>query len=361
MTTAVISDIHLGTNTGEDLLRRPAALDALLGTLEDADELVLLGDLLELREAPVAEVLAAARPVLEALGRSRAGRRVTIVPGNHDHHLGAWLIDRTRANGDGPALAVDTVSPPPAGGPAAAVARALGGEVRLAYPGRWLRGDVYATHGHYLDAHNTVPTMERVVIGLVARAIGGLPAGRLEPADYEAALGPVYGLQYALAQASPAGRRLVSGRASVRAWHALGGSGGRRSIRTRVLGDVLFPAAIATLNRAGLGPLRSDLTALELRRGALRAMGQVLERLGVDARYVLFGHTHRAGPFDGETDFTLSSGTQLLNTGSWVVEPTFLGERPRESPYFPGTCVIVPDDGPPRLERLLVGIPPATG
>ena len=33
--------------------------------------------------------------------------------------------------------------------------------VRFAYPGLWLREDVYATHGHYLDCHLTVPTVER--------------------------------------------------------------------------------------------------------------------------------------------------------------------------------------------------------
>ena len=31
----------------------------------------------------------------------------------------------------------------------------------LAYPGVWLRPDVYATHGHYVDLHITVPSFER--------------------------------------------------------------------------------------------------------------------------------------------------------------------------------------------------------
>ena len=30
--------------------------------------------------------------------------------------------------------------------------------VRVAYPGLWVRPDVYATHGHYLDCHLTMPT-----------------------------------------------------------------------------------------------------------------------------------------------------------------------------------------------------------
>ena len=32
---------------------------------------------------------------------------------------------------------------------------ASGADVRFEYPGVWLRGDVYAQHGHYLDRHTT--------------------------------------------------------------------------------------------------------------------------------------------------------------------------------------------------------------
>ena len=54
------------------------------------------------------------------------------------------------------------------------------------------------------------------------------------------------------------------------------------------------------LNRAGLGPLRADISGPELRRGALRAFGEVLTRLRVDAPHVIFGHTHRAGPLPAD-------------------------------------------------------------
>ena len=49
-----------------------------------------------------------------------------------------------------------------------------------------------------------------------------------------------------------------------------------------------------------------------------------------------------------------------MNTGSWILEPTFLGARPYESPYVPGHCAFVRDDGPPELRRLLAELP-ATG
>ncbi len=62
MRTLIISDLHLGSATGVDLLRRPELRARLLEALADVDRLVLLGDLLELRHGPRHEALAAARP-----------------------------------------------------------------------------------------------------------------------------------------------------------------------------------------------------------------------------------------------------------------------------------------------------------
>ena len=47
------------------------------------------------------------------------------------------------------------------------------------------------------------------------------------------------------------------------------------------------------------------------------------------------------------------TGARILNTGSWVYQPHFLSPEPNGSPYWPGTAVIVDDEGPPRLVRLL--------
>ena len=59
----------------------------------------------------------------------------------------------------------------------------------------------------------------------------------------------------------------------------------------------------------------------------------------------------------GFAEWRLPGGGQLINTGSWLHEPAFLGSSPRESPYWPGTCVLVEDDEPPRVERLLDELP----
>ena len=81
----------------------------------------------------------------------------------------------------------------------------------------------------------------------------------------------------------------------------------------------------------------------------------MLRRLGVRAPHVLFGHTHRSGPWprDDPAEWTTAAGSRLLNTGSWVYQPHFLSGEPNASPYWPGTAVLVEDDGPPRLIRLL--------
>ena len=52
--------------------------------------------------------------------------------------------------------------------------------VRVAYPGVWVREDVYATHGHYLDCHLTVPTLERLSLGAMSRVLGR-PARDVQP------------------------------------------------------------------------------------------------------------------------------------------------------------------------------------
>jgi hypothetical protein len=143
--------------------------------------------------------------------------------------------------------------------------------------------------------------------------------------------------------------------ASARAWVALAGEGrSRHPVRTLALGGG-FSLAVAALNAIGLGPLDRRLTGAALRSGYLYGIREVLRRLGVDARYVLWGHSHRAGPFahDDTTEWTTHAGGAILNTGSWVYQPHFLTPEPGGSPYWPGTAVILDGAEPPRLVRLL--------
>ena len=361
MTTAVLSDLHVGAVTKRSVATEPVSLAAMAERLRGVEHVVLLGDVFELRETPLPDALAASEPLFRALGEALGGGRMTIVPGNHDHHLAAPLLEERSLNGTAP-LALDSAIAAPGHGPAARIASWLAGaELRIAYPGLWIRDDVFATHGHYLDLHNTVPTLECLAVSATERALGGGPGTRLAPDDYEAALGPVYALTFSLAQAGPRSRRLTGG-ASAAIWRRTGGSIGPPRLSGRLIAGLAIPGAVALVNRAGLGPFRADLSGHTLRRSGLAAMAATLEQLGVEASHVLFGHTHRSGPWPGDdaAEWSLAGGGRLVNTGSWVHDEAFVDPAGRLNPYTPGTCVFVEDDGPPRLERLLDVAPTRT-
>ena len=65
-------------------------------------------------------------------------------------------------------------------------------ELSLAYPGLHLRDDVYATHGHYLDLHLTIPRLESIAASAMARVTAARQAGGARPSDYEAIMAPMY-------------------------------------------------------------------------------------------------------------------------------------------------------------------------
>jgi hypothetical protein len=317
------------------------------------DRLILLGDIIELREHPWRHVLGAATPVLAALGEVLpATASVVLTVGNHDHGLLAPALQRRSVAEPAVApLGAEAEVRALSGEPLQRVCAALGAErVRVCYPGLWLRHDVYATHGHYLDRHTTVPTLERLAIGAVVRMAGEPPGGPRSAEDYEAVLAPVYAWLDAYAGT---GGRTGQG-SSVAAWRALGqGNRARGGLRRRAL-RAAFPAIVAGLNRAGLGPVSDAVSIHALQRSSLAAISEVLLRLRVDAPFVIFGHSHRAGPLPGDEPgpWRTSIGTRLLNCGCWVGEQTLSGGD-RRSPYRPGFCVRLDDDQDPELINLL--------
>ena len=325
-----------------------------MSRLREFDRLVLLGDTLELRHGPLRDALAAARPVLREL--ACAVGEVVVVPGNHDHALLRGWLERRDPAPLGLESAVEWDERELLGALVSSLAPA---SVRVAYPGVWLREDVYATHGHYGDRHNTVPILERLGAGLTVRVAGEPEGGPARAEDYEAALAPMYAWADTVAQSG--GLRLGHGGSfQIAAWQALNGGAGRRSLRSRAMALGLA-SAVAGLNRAGIGPLRPDVSGVALRRGALAAFTEVVDRLGVPARHVIFGHTHRAGPLpaDDRSEWGATGSIRLLNTGSWVDEPRFVGADPLGSPYRAGFAAIVEDDGPPAPPVLINLLDPA--
>lgn len=386
--TLIVSDLHLGSSGRTDLLRRPELRETLLEQVREVDRVVLLGDLLELRHGPRRGALAAARPFFEELGRALGAapaRELVVVAGNHDHALiEPWLERRSELPAPAPLGAEQILEADAASPMMAQLAEwAAPARLRAAYPGLWVRPDVYATHGHYLDCHVTLPSLERLGIGAMGRMMHRPSSSLASAEDHEAVTVPVFAWIDAVARQAPTGEALNGG-GSVRAWHALGGgdstaevgepahrypeptragwarnghrrvAGLGRRLRVRTLAGG-FALAVAALNRAGLGPLSTDLSTGELRRAGLRAMGEVASRLELGDAYVVFGHTHRAGPLPGDaaSEWSTPGGGRLVNTGCWTYDSYFLTSTPGESPYWPGGCVLVEDDGPPILRRLL--------
>jgi predicted phosphodiesterase len=357
MRTLVISDLHLGTRSGADVLVRPEALDVLCSRLDGVDRLVLLGDTLELRHGPARDALARAEPVMRALGDALGSEgQVVIVAGNHDHAIAAgWLDWRGRRDEPEPLGLDERVAPQYASW----IVKRLAGwlapaSVEVAYPGLWLRDDVYATHGHYLDVHCVIPTLEVLSGRAMARMVGAVPR-QATPDDYEAVLAPLYAWIQASAQRAAPRRRSAGAGSAIGVWRALDGADGMRTPRRAAL-RTGFRATIAVANRAGFGPLRAEVSGPALRRGGLGGLAEAAGRLGLSPAHLVFGHTHRTGKLerDDPGEWRTPSGTQLHNVGCWVFESHFMGRLPRgASPYWPGGAIALDDDGPPRLERLL--------
>lgn len=345
MRTAIVSDFHLGNTYGEDLLRDAEIRRVLLEQLSGVDRLVLLGDVLELRELPLATVLENAKPFFEELGEAMAGRPVVLVPGNHDHRLAEPLLEEL-ALAEKP-LGLEQRAEP-AGEPMARIAAWLGGaELQLAYPGVWLRDDVYATHGHYMDCHMSLPRLECIAAAATMRALRPLPE-RPEPADYERVLRPVYGLTYGLAQGGGARR---AARPSERAWRAASGRNGAGRIRRAAL-RAAIPAGIWGINRLLHADFDASLSAESISHSGVAAATELSARLGLSGIHVITGHTHRAGPGEDDGLWRLEGG-RLHNTGSWVFASAFHHPGTPPGPYWPGTVTWLEDSGPPQRSRLL--------
>ena len=190
---------------------------------------------------------------------------------------------------------------PPGGEPASAIDAWLGdAELSIAYPGAWLRDDVYATHGHYMDCHMSLPRIECIAAAAVMRAFGPVPR-HATAADYERVLRPIFGFSFGLAQSGLARRAT---RPSEGAWRKLSGRDRARTpvrraaVRAAVAGGI--PATVWTLNRLLRADFDPDLSATAIARSGIDAATELARRLAIGAAHVITGHTHRAGPEAGE-------------------------------------------------------------
>jgi hypothetical protein len=360
MPTAVISDLHLGSGARSDLLRRPQFIEGMLEATRDCERLVLLGDTIELRDGPIDIAMDRAKVFFESIGGSF--ETVVLVPGNHDHRLlGGWLERIKEGDQEADGLDELVTAPHPY---VAAIGGWLGPDTVLEtrYPGIWIREDVFATHGHYLDSHITLPTIERLSIATIDRMAGRPTGRRSSPQDYEKVHAPVYDLLFNLAQGgrNPGAHKDEGTAPSMRMWEMLGGASGRaRNWRGRVLRSAVVPATLSGLERAGVGRFGRDFSLAEIGRSGVEGMQVVVDRLGIHADHVLFGHIHRRGPLPGEDGRAATDppwerrGTTLHNTGCWLYVESMLGRSSADSPFWPGRVIVVGESGPPEARESL--------
>lgn len=322
----MISDLHLGSRARHDVLRLEPARDRLLAALDGVQRLVLLGDTVELMTRHPRRAMALAEPVIRALGRGLGPEReVVVVPGNHDAALArSWVLAQGRSLR--PASEVSADASPAL---SALVAWLAPARVSVSYPGVWLNGRTWATHGHYLDRH-LLPDSS---IGLL-RPVVGAPSPAA-PIDYER------------------GRRRVRPREPLGARLLSRPVGTVLESAAEVVRVLAVPHVPRLLMNRGLAPVTRRAIDVQMRHAALPAMARAARRLGIDAEWVLFGHVHRRGPV---ADESWPEGG-LVNTGSWVHDPLLLDRATPPNPYWPGGAVLLRDGEAPRSVGLLDDLP----
>jgi hypothetical protein len=395
MTTAIVSDLHLGAWQLNDLLRYPVFIDRFARDMRDVDELVLLGDIFELRFQRLEDALAIASPCLAAVGdalrfkrgRGRPSPRVVFVPGNHDYHLALQIMEleqeRAIERGNPERYHFDGRLRAPSDAFVVRQMRRMLGpdiEVELAYSYVTLetvQGPLLAMHGHYLDLH--LPSPAERLLALVQQALTAYRLNALPPGFelYEAVLRPQNELLYWIAQ-SPAGaevqselwRRLrgdsrqmrrgfvarlrrMAARRAVRAAEALAGAAAHQLTQRILKGDVtLVSPARGTPVDDGIHAFMESLVALQ--EDLFLA-----EHWTTPPPYVVFGHTHRPGPLPGVDATELwrkqwaGQTVQVFNSGSWLYDVERALTEEYHQSQWPGTYVLIPDGEEPRLVSLL--------
>jgi hypothetical protein len=351
-TTLLISDLHLGGRLNTDILRATKPRERLKEQIAECERLVLLGDVLEFRHSPQRDALREGLPILADLASAlKPGAEVVITPGNHDWALiERWNAQRAATDKPVPLTLNDCISAGEASEAAAAIEQAIGHTIELRYPGMWVDKDVYATHGHYLDVHALLPTVERIGAGALQRLSGEMVPLSATPSDYERVLAPWYAFIGAsverISAANSTRRATTSGR-----YYAKLKS--RRPTGTAFF--VGLKAGVAALNITGIGPLSAELSGQAMIASAMHGIDEVDARLNIGARHLIFGHCHRPGPLptDDVDAWLTRVGTKLYNTGNWVYEPRFQRSAGADGAYWPGTAVVVDEGHAPRVERIL--------
>jgi hypothetical protein len=348
----VVSDLHLGSRSEGDVLRRRVARDALLERLDGADRLVLLGDAIELRQSPARDAMAIAQPVLEELGAALGtARRSSWCPAITTHALVAPWLERRGAHVEPPPLGLEEHPGKGASAATEAIAQWIApAQLTVAYP-RHL-----AARRRLRDARPLPrPSHDGADVRAPRRRDHGAPrrrgpGGGRQADDYEAALAPLYAWMHAMAERSGGGKRRPAVERERR--------GVARARRRRAPAAARPPAGRNPSARdLGREPPRAragtaDFSAEELRRAGVLAMAEAVDR-STSTRATSSTATRTVpGPrqrrLDGVVAWRWRAGSPTPAAGSTRRCSCSAGARARTGP---GSVVEVRDSGPPILSR----------
>ena len=330
--TLVISDLHLGSRLRRDVLHHPAALEALLDALDGVERLVLLGDIVELLGGQAVEAMAAAEPVLRAVGaRLGSGREAILVPGNHD----AALV-RSWARAQGVSLAVDARVP-------------VDATPLLARVTSWLAPASVRVTTRASGSRSGCgrPTATISIVTCCRRSPTASPAGCSVACRVTAPRRPTTNRpgdlrSHGLRPCSPTVCRARSPCCGT-TWSSSSAPRRCRASRGACSHTASRPSPRCCSER------RRDARVFP--RSGASSIGSVS-----DAEWVIFGHVHRCGPLAGDDPRRWrgpGGRPQLANTGSWVHEPLLLHRASPPHPYWPGGAILLQEGRNPKAIGLL--------
>lgn len=289
----VISDTHFGDKS--QLLDDPHLVGRFMGVLEglgQVDELILLGDVIDLWMSTLVPALRSAKLFVESLSRLGNVRKFLYIPGNHDHQV---FMNAFRMELDLRIMQGNL------GQPAFLPARSYGDSILsgiahpksrahfpLVYPYviRTVNGrDVVLTHGHHLDFYATRDGDPEKKFWL-GRQIMKRKKNKATLHDIEMA------------------NIVFCGAMSVWPWVPELVGDGVRYYRLFNFFDRLFRS-----DRMYESPLRDSLI-----KESYDEIDTLLPELeGIDPACFVYGHTHRPG-----MGVLPGSGTVVVNCGSWA-------------------------------------------
>ncbi len=319
MTKIVISDTHLGspnaTLSDFDEFKR-----VLKEANNDLEEIILLGDIVDLWVKTLPEALKIALPFFRAIGELRP-EKVVYVPGNHDHHfkvMGEEELTISEPSHSYPSSFLKDIPPL-----RKILEKELDADIEVRYPIYDLNGlKIYLTHGHYFD---------RMQVGLTNLSIDAMKFYSEDLVE-ELALNEFLSSIGLDAKSISLSVRSVSLSEVERYFDWLYESLYRNSLYPELVTAERTSWNVITLIRSPLLFIYRKLGRKPLATVADRAIRIVSEITQSEPHAIIFGHTHRPGIVLREDNIVMNCGAWVKGKGSFIaIEDNYAELREYES------------------------------